>query len=87
MRSPQPSRAVLCRLKSEVSLYRWTILGTLLCDYCYHMYSKLCKKKHLYMFLYAKNSTIKTHEDVIVLVMSREECLGKWGRKLEERHN
>ena len=31
------------------------------------------------MFLYAKNSTIKTHEDVIVLVMAREEWLGNWG--------
>lgn len=55
-------------------------LGTLLCI----ITATICiqnfvKRKHSYMFLYAKNSTIKTHEDVIVLVMSREECLGKWG--------
>lgn len=38
------------------------------------------------MFLYAKNSTIKTHEDVIVLVMPREEWLGNWGMETGEKY-
>ena len=75
MRTAQPSRAVLCSHKNETSLYTNvdksldTLLGNVIATICIKYF---LKRKYSYMFLYAQNSSVRTHENLIPLVMSRE---------------
>ena len=89
MRTAQPSRAVLCSHKNETSLYTNvdksldTLLGNVIATICIKYF---LKRKYSYMFLYAQNSSVRTHENLIPLVMSREGWWGNWGTEAREKY-